>query len=273
MVELMPKKWLNKHEKKWYQNAKQMQKQLPTKIQAWNPACFLHVFFCIFFAFFWGHFLGMSSTMNSCMSWIGVSTRFSLHPQFRFLGKGQVVGGRCHRLAFQIPDSFWNWFRKKAPKKNECKKNANKTQKRIFQCAAGKKSHNTISTHIKDPVWTFSPFAHLSRVQTTSCLHATWPASRSSLSFFTEASSAVIRASPTKGRTAPVLSKQKPLYLDIRFYLVSLVIPINLIFSLHRLLLGQIPLSLKQTSSSWRERRSCANSPAQSLMLQEIQLG
>lgn len=47
-----------------------------------------------------------------------------------------------------------------------------------------------------------------------SCLHATLPASRSSLSFFTEASSALIRASPTKGRTATILSKQKPPYLD-----------------------------------------------------------
>ena len=68
----------------------------PQKKQAWNPGnlnlvFFLHFFWhfgIIFFCIFWGHILGrsstMNSTMNSCMTWIGVSTRFYLHPQFRF---------------------------------------------------------------------------------------------------------------------------------------------------------------------------------------------
>ncbi len=105
--------------------------QQKSSLKSWKfkkPRVFFAFFYIsvsVCFAFF-GHFLGMSSTMNStmnsCMSWIGVSTRFSFHPQFRFLGKGQAVGG-CHRLALQIPDSFWNWFRKNRPKRmqNKCK--------------------------------------------------------------------------------------------------------------------------------------------------------
>ena len=166
MVELMPKKWPKKTQKKCKKNAnrnakKCQQKSRPEILEISKNLEFfafcLHIF-CVFFHFGLHFFcisvcifFGMSSTMNSCMGWIEASTRFSLHPQFWFLGKGQVVGGATGWLfkflfLFEI-DSGKNTLKKcKINAKLECKKNANKTQKQIFwdfQCVAGKESHNS----------------------------------------------------------------------------------------------------------------------------------
>ena len=149
MVELMPKKWPKKNAKKMQKKCKPKCKKNANKnpgLKSWKfrkTSSFLH-FVCIFFCVFFLHFFCISVCIFLhfglhffCIFFLqffwhefhhefmhGLNRGFNqvFPPSTILIFRERPSGGWCHRLAFQIPVSFWNWFRKKHLKKMQNKR-------------------------------------------------------------------------------------------------------------------------------------------------------